>query len=151
VSESLVTKNKKAYHDYEILEEFEAGLVLLGVEVKSLREHRVNLKESYARFHENELWLEGCHISPYSHGNLNNPDPTRRRKLLLHRRQLNRLLGKTAEKGLTIVPLSLYFKEGVAKVRLGLARGKRLHDKRETKRRKEVEREVQAELKRRRQ
>lgn len=148
MSESLVARNKKAYHDFEILEEFEAGIMLLGTEVKSLREHRINLKESYARFVKDELWLEGCHISPYSHGNRNNPDPTRRRKLLLHRRQLNKLLGKTTEKGLTIVPLAVYFKGGLAKIKLGLARGKRTHDKREAKRRREIEREVQAELKR---
>lgn len=149
MNQGLIARNKKAYHDYEILEEFEAGIVLLGTEVKSLRGHRVNLKESYARFRGGELWLEGCHISPYSHGNLSNHEPLRARKLLLHRRELGKLLGKTTEKGLTIVPLSIYFKGGKVKLKVGLARGKRLHDKRETKRRREVEREVQAELKRR--
>ncbi len=145
----LIAKNKKAYYQYEILEEYEAGIVLLGTEVKALRERRVNLKEGYARFLAGELWLEGCHISPYSHGNRSNHEPRRRRKLLLHRRELNRLKGKKTEKGLTIVPLSLYFKHGKAKVKIGLARGKKIHDKRETQRRRQIEREVQAELKRR--
>lgn len=151
MTEALIAKNKKAYFEYEIIEEYEAGLVLQGTEVKALREHKVNLKESYARFIDGELWLEGCHISPYSHGNRSNHDPLRRRKLLLHGRELKKLLGKTTEKGLTIVPLSMYFKQGRAKVRIGLARGKKLHDKRETARRKQIEKEVQTELKRRRQ
>ncbi len=149
MAEHLVAKNKKAYFDYEILEEFEAGMVLQGTEVKSLRDHRVNLKESYARIRDGEIWLENCHISPYTHGNLANHEPTRRRKLLLQRREINKLIGQTAQKGLTIVPLSLYFKNGKAKLRLGLARGKKTHDKRETQRRKVIEREVQTELKRR--
>ncbi len=149
MADHLVAKNKKAYFDYEILEEFEAGMVLTGTEVKSLRDHRVNLKESYARIKDGEVWLENCHISPYTHGNLSNHEPTRRRKLLLQRREINRLVGKTAQKGLTIVPLLLYFKNGRAKLKVGLARGKKTHDKRETERRKVVEREVEAELKRR--
>jgi len=149
--DGLVAKNKKAYYEYEILEEFEAGLVLVGTEVKSLREHRITLKESFARFKGRELWLEGCHISPYSHGNLMNHEPLRSRKLLLHRRELDKLFSKATEKGLTIVPLSLYFKHGHAKLRIGLGRGKKLYDKRETKRRKQIERDVQAELKRRNQ
>lgn len=151
MAEELIAKNKKAYFQYEILEEYEAGLVLIGTEVKSLREHKVNLKESFAKFIGGELWLEGCHISPYSHGNRSNHDPLRRRKLLLHNRELRKLLGKTTEKGLTIVPLAMYFKRGKAKVRIGLARGKKLHDKRETARRKQIEKEVKAELKRRHQ
>jgi SsrA-binding protein len=149
--DGLVAKNKKAYYEYEILEEFEAGLVLVGTEVKSLREHRINLKESFARFKGRELWLEGCHISPYSHGNLMNHEPLRSRKLLLHKRELDKLFSKATEKGLTIVPLSLYFKRGHAKLRIGLGRGKKLYDKRETQRRKQIERDVQAELKRRNQ
>lgn len=149
MAEHLVAKNKKAYFDYEILEEFEAGLVLQGTEVKSLRDRRVNLKESYARVRDGEIWLENCHISPYTHGNLANHEPTRRRKLLLQRREINKLIGKTAQKGLTIVPLSLYFKNGKAKLRIGLARGKHTHDKREAQRRKVIEREVKTELKRR--
>ncbi len=149
MADHLVAKNKKAYFDYEILEEFEAGMVLTGTEVKSLRDHRVNLKESYARIKDGEVWLENCHISPYTHGNLSNHEPTRRRKLLLQRREINRLVGKTSQKGLTLVPLVLYFKNGRAKLKVGLARGKKTHDKRETERRKVVEREVEAELKRR--
>ena len=149
MSDRLVAKNKKAYHDYEILDEYEAGMVLVGTEVKSLRDGRVNLKESYARIKNNEIWLENCHISPYRHGNIANHEPTRRRKLLLQRREINRIIGKVVQKGLTIVPLSLYFKNGVAKLRIGVARGKKLHDKRETQRRKAVEREMRTELKRR--
>lgn len=149
MSEQLVAKNKKAYHDYEILDEYEAGMVLVGTEVKSLRDRRVTLKESYARVKNGEIWLENCHISPYRHGNISNHEPTRRRKLLLQRREINRIIGKVVQKGLTIVPLALYFKNGVAKLRIGVARGKKTHDKRETQRRKAVEREMQTELKRR--
>ena len=151
MSEGLITRNKKAYHNYEILEEIEAGLVLQGTEVKSLREHRVNLKESYARIKGGEVWLEGCHISPYSHGNISNHEPVRPRKILLHKREIDRLVGKVVQKGWTLVPLSLYFSKGRVKVRIALARGKQSHDKREAKRRKIVEKEIQAELKRRRQ
>ncbi len=150
MSERLVARNKKAYHDYEILDEFEAGVVLQGTEVKALREGRANLKESYARIREGEIWLEGCHISAYAHGNRANHEPTRPRKLLLHRRQIRQLAGKVTQKGLTIVPLALYFKGGIVKLRIGLARGKRLYDKRETARRKAMTREVEAALKGRR-
>lgn len=151
MAEAPIARNKKAYHDYEILEEYEAGLVLQGTEVKSLRERGVNLKEAYARIRDGEVWLEGCHISPYSHGNISNHEPLRPRKLLLHKREIHRLLGKVVEKGWTLVPLSLYFSSGKVKVKLALARGRQTHDKREVKKRKIIEREIQAELKRRRQ
>ncbi len=151
MSETLIARNKKAYYNFEILEDLEAGLVLRGTEVKSLRERRVNLKESYARIKGGEVWLEGCHISPYSHGNISNHDPIRPRKLLLHKREIRRLLAKVMEKGWTLVPLSLYFSKGKVKVRIALARGKQSHDKREAKKRRMVEREIEAELKRRRQ
>ncbi len=148
MSVKVVAKNKKAFHDFEILERIEAGVALMGTEVKSIREGRVNLKEGYARIREGEIWLEGCHISPYSHGNIHNHDSIRPRKLLLHRREINRLIGRVEQKGLTIVPLSLYFsKGGKVKVELGVARGKKIHDKRETARRRAMEREIRAEMK----
>lgn len=149
MAQQLITKNRKAFHDYEILDRYEAGIVLMGTEVKALREHRVNLKDSYARVSEGEVWLENCHISPYSHGNMQNHDPLRPRKLLLHKREIDKLAGDTIKSGLTIVPLAIYFKQGKAKVEIGLARGKKLHDKRETARRKAIDREIESELKRR--
>lgn len=150
MSKQLVGRNKKAFHQYEILDRFEAGIVLEGSEVKAIREHKVSLKESYARIKDGEAWLENCHISPYSHGGLSNHDPLRSRKLLLHRREIRKLIGKTLKSGFTIVPLSLYFKNGRVKVELALARGKRLHDKREAARRKAIDREVETALKGRR-
>ena len=149
MSEQLVGKNKKAFHDYEILDRFEAGILLHGTEVRALREHKVSLKESYARIKEGEVWLENCHIGPYSHGSLSNHEPLRSRKLLLHRREINRLLGKTVRRGLTLVPLSVYFKNGKVKVEIALVRGKQIHDKREKERQKTIKREVEIELKRR--
>jgi SsrA-binding protein len=148
-SSLLIAKNRKALHDYEILETFESGIVLQGTEVKSIREGRINLKDSYAKVVDGEIWLENCHISPYAHGNINNHEPLRRRKLLLHKREVNKLIGATVKKGLTLVPVSCYFREGKAKIELAIARGKREYDKRETARRKAIERDVQAELKRR--
>jgi len=145
--QELIARNKKAYHDYHVLDEIEAGIVLLGTEVKAIREHRVNLKDSFARVQGGEVWLENCHIGAYKHGNRENHAPRRRRKLLLHRREINKILGKAKQKGLTLVPLALYFKNGKAKVRLALARGKKTYDKREAKRKKIVEREIQALLK----
>jgi SsrA-binding protein len=137
-----IATNRKARHEYEILETVEAGLVLRGTEVKSLRAGQVNFKDSFATIRNNEAWLRGCHISPYSHGTDANHDPERDRKLLLHGREIGRLTGKIAERGLTLVPLRLYFKKGRAKVELGLARGKKLHDKRSTLREREVRREM---------
>ncbi len=134
--------NRRARHEYEILETVEAGLVLRGTEVKSLRAGQVNFKDSFATVRNNEAWLRGCHISPYSHGTDANHEPERDRKLLLHQREIGRLTGKIAERGLTLVPLRLYFKKGRAKVELGLARGKKLHDKRSSLREREVRREM---------
>lgn len=144
---AVVAKNKKAFHDYEILERFEAGIVLLGTEVKSIRDHRINLKDSFARVSDGEVWLEGCHISPYSHGNIQNHEPERPRKLLLHRREIDKLQAATQKGGVTVVPLKVYFSAGKVKIEIGLARGKRLYDKRETARRKTIEREIEAEIK----
>ncbi len=138
-----VATNRKARHDYFIEETVEAGLALTGTEVKSLREGRVNLKDSYAAVKDGEAFIVGCHISPYSHGNIMNPDPERTRKLLLHKSEIRRLLGKLTQKGYTLVPLSVYFKAGRAKMELGLAKGKRLYDVRETIKEKEARREVE--------
>ena len=141
-TEKVVASNKKAFHDYHIFDRYEAGIVLSGTEVKSLREARINLKDSYAQIKNNEIYLVNCHISPYSHGNRENPDPTRTRKLLLHRQEINKLIGKSVEKGFTLVPLRVYFKEGRAKVEIAVVKGKKLYDKRETQRRKESDREL---------
>jgi SsrA-binding protein len=143
--EKVIATNRKAFHDFSILETYEAGLVLKGTEVKSLREAQVNFKDCYATIDNNEAWLIGCYISPYHHGSDANHEPDRKRKLLLHKREIARLLGKVAERGLTLIPLRLYFKEGRAKLELGLARGKKLHDKRDSIREREVRREIQKE------
>jgi SsrA-binding protein len=145
--EKLIASNRKAYHDYFILDKFEAGIVLFGTEVKSSREGKVNLKDSYAAIKDGEAFLLNCHISPYSHGNRENHEPTRTRKLLLHRKEIRKLIGKTREKGLTVVPLRLYLKRGKIKVELGVARGKKNYDKRETERRKEADRETRKAVK----
>ena len=148
--EKAVATNKKAFHEYFILEKLEAGIALLGTEVKAIREGRLNLKDSYALVQGGEAFLFNCHISPYSHGNRENHDPTRSRKLLLHEREIRKLIGKTQEKGLTLVPLRVYLKRGRIKVELGVARGKKFFDKRETERRKEADQEAKAAMKRRR-
>jgi len=140
--EKVISTNRKAFHDYAILETYEAGLVLKGTEVKSLREAQVNFKDCYASIDNDEAWLIGCYISPYHHGSDANHDPERRRKLLLHRREIARLVGKVAERGLTLIPLRLYFTAGRAKIELGLARGKKLHDKRASLREREAKREM---------
>ena len=137
-----IAVNRRARHLYEVLETVEAGLVLRGTEVKSLRAGQINFKDSYATMRSGEGWLLGCHISPYSHGTDANHSPERDRKLLLHRREIARLSAKIAERGLTIVPLRLYFKDGRVKVELGLARGRKLHDKRAALREREVQREM---------
>src|SRR3989454_9338114 len=147
--EKIVATNRKAFHNFAILETYEAGLVLRGTEVKSLREAQVNFKDCYAAIDNGEAWLIGCHITPYHHGSDANHDPERKRKLLLHRREIGRLLGKVAERGLTLVPLRLYFKEGRAKVALGLARGKKLHDKRAAIRERDERREMAKEARER--
>lgn len=146
----LVATNRKAHHDYFIEERFEAGIVLKGTEVKSLRDRRVNLQDSYAAVKEGEVFLHHCHISPYSHGNMMNHDPIRTRKLLLHRKEINKLLGKTKQKGLTLIPLRIYFSDqGRAKVELGLAKGKKQHDRRESIKTREAGREVERAIKER--
>lgn len=126
-----VLVNRRAYHDYEILETFEAGIALVGTEVKSVRAGKVNLQDGYCKVENGEVWLFNMHISPYSHGNRYNPDPARPRKLLLHRWEIHRLMGRAEMKGLTIVPLKVYFKRGYAKVEIAIVRGKKLCDKRE--------------------
>lgn len=145
--EKIVCVNRRARHDYFIEETYEAGLVLQGSEVKSLREGKANLKDSYARILKGEAFLLNAHISPYSAANQFNHEPTRTRKLLLHQQEIRRLAGRVQERGLTLVPLKLYFKNGRAKVELALARGKKLYDKRETLRRKTAEREMERSLK----
>ncbi|MGE0443861.1 MAG: SsrA-binding protein SmpB [Vicinamibacterales bacterium] len=142
-----IAENRKARHDYHILEQFEAGVALLGTEVKSIREGGVNLRDSYARLDRGEVWLLNVHISPYSHEGSAHHEERRQRKLLLHKHEIRKLTGKVAEKGLTLVPLEMYFKNGRVKVNLALARGKQMHDKRETLRRKEAERETRAAVK----
>ncbi len=146
----VVCRNKKAYHDYTIESKFEAGLVLSGPEVKSLRAGKANLKDGYAQIDENgEAILHNVHISQYSHATHNPNDPLRVRKLLLHKRELRKLIGKLQEKGLALIPLSIYFKEnGKAKVELGLARGKKLYDKRAALKKKQSDREVERALRR---
>jgi SsrA-binding protein len=145
--EKIVCLNRQARHNYFIDEIYEAGLVLVGSEVKSLRDGKANLVDSYAQIRHGEAFLINAHISPYAGANQFNHEPTRIRKLLLHGREIERLTGKTKERGLTLIPLKLYFKGGRAKVELGLARGKKLYDKRETLRRKVAEREVERSLK----
>ncbi len=142
-----VSLNRKAYHDYLILESIEAGIALTGTEVKSIRAGRVNIRDGYARPEQSELWLFNTHIARYEEGNRYNHEPTRPRKLLLHRRQINDLSAKVMQKGFTIVPLRLYFKNGNAKVELGLARGKKLYDKRQSMARRESEREMERTMK----
>ncbi|HPG25304.1 MAG: SsrA-binding protein SmpB [Spirochaetaceae bacterium] len=145
----VVATNRRARFDYEILDRFEAGLQLMGPEVKSLREGRCSLGDAFATVHRGEAWLEKMHVSPYEPATRDNPtDPMRRRKLLLHRHEIDRLEGRIAEKGLTLVPVCVYFKRGRAKVELALARGKHRHDKRETIKRREGEREAQRAMRR---
>ena len=138
---SLAT-NRRARHEYDILETVEAGLVLRGTEVKSLRDSQVTFKDAYATIRNNEAWLRGCHINPYSHGTDANHDPDRDRKLLLHKREINRLGGRIAERGLTLIPLRLYLKAGRVKLEIGLARGRKTHDKRSAIKEREVRREM---------
>jgi SsrA-binding protein len=145
-----IADNRKAGHDYHLLDTFEAGVALLGTEVKAIREGRVNLRDSYCRMERAEAYLLNMHIGQYSHGGYATHDPLRPRKLLLHRSELNKLLGKTTERGLTIVPLRIYFKDGKVKVAIALAKGKKTYDKRETIKRREAERETRAAIKARR-
>ena len=145
--EQIVCVNRQARHNYFIDETYEAGMMLVGSEVKSLREGKANLVDSYARINKGEAFLVNAHISAYSGANQFNHEPTRTRKLLLHGREIERLTGKTKERGLTLIPLKIYFKNGRAKVEIGLARGKKLYDKRETLRRKVAQREVERSIK----
>jgi SsrA-binding protein len=146
-AQRTIAENRKARHDYHVIETWEAGVSLLGTEVKSIREGRVNLRDSYARVDNGEIWMLNVHISPYSHRGSADHQELRQRKLLLHRDEIRKMVGKVAEKGLTLVPLELYFKKGRVKVLLGLAKGKQAHDKRETLRRREVDRETRAAVK----
>jgi SsrA-binding protein len=146
-AQSSIAENRKAFHDYHLLETFEAGLVLLGTEVKAIREGRVNLRDSFARLEDGEVYLYNVNISPYSHRGYADHEPLRRRKLLLHREEIRKLIGKTVEKGMTLVPVRLYFKNGRVKVAVSLAKGKKDYDKRETIKRREVERETRAAVK----
>ena len=138
----IIVSNRRARYEYEILNTLEAGLVLQGTEVKSLREGKANLQDAFASFYAGELWLHNLHISPYTSGNRYNHDPLRQRKLLLHRREMGKLIGQVEQKGLTLVPLDLHFRGGVAKVTLALVRGKKLHDKRDAVKKRDAEREM---------
>ncbi len=143
----LVANNKKAYHDYFIEEKYEAGLVLHGTEVKSLRMGKCSIKEAFIRIENGEVYIYGMHISPYEKGNIFNKDPLRIKKLLLHKQQIRKLIGSSAEKGYTLVPLQVYFKDGRAKMEIGLAKGKKLYDKRQDIAKKNQRREAEKELK----
>jgi len=145
--EKLIASNKKALHEYFVLQKVEAGIALTGTEVKSLREGAVNLKDSYVAFDRGEAFLTGAHISPYTHGNIQNHEPERSRKLLLHRREIDKLRVQVTEKGLTVVPLRLYFKGGRVKAEIAVVRGKKLYDKRDTQKKRELDREAAAAVK----
>lgn len=146
----ILSDNRHAGHNYHLLERFEAGLALTGTEVKAAKNGNVQLKDSFAEVAGNEAWLLNAHIGQYSHGNRENHEPTRRRKLLLHRAEIDKLLGKTREKGLTLIPTKMYLKNGRIKCELALAKGKKLHDKRESERAREMEAEARAAIGRRR-
>ena len=143
----IVATNKKAFHDYFVIDSFEAGINLVGCEVKSVRAGEVNLKDSYALIKNNEIYIVGLHISPYEHGNIFNKDPLRDRKLLLNRREINKLIVMTKQKGYSLVPLSMYFKGSLVKVELGVGKGKKLYDKREDIAKKDAERRMLQHLK----
>jgi SsrA-binding protein len=143
----LVANNKKAYHDYFIEEKYEAGLVLHGTEVKSLRMGKCSIKEAFIRIENGEVYAYGMHVSPYEKGNIFNKDPLRPKKLLLHKAQIRKLIGSSAEKGYTLVPLQVYFRDGRAKIEIGLARGKKLYDKRQDIAKKDQKREAEKEMK----
>ena len=145
-----IARNKRAFHDYEILETFEAGIELTGTEVRSLRDNNCQLTDAFALVRNGEVWLNNVHISPFAQGNINNPDPDRKRKLLLHKKQIRYLAEKTAEKGLAVVPLKMYFKDnGLVKVEIALARGKKLYDKRESMKERDTKREIDRAMKER--
>ena len=146
-SERLIVDNRKARHEYHIFDSYEAGIALLGTEVKSIREGRVNLKDSYGRIENGEVFLHNLHVSPYSHRGYTEHEPLRRRKLLLTRQEIRKLTVKTLERGFTLVPVRMYFKNGLVKVVLCVAKGKKLHDKRETIKRRQIDRETRAMVK----
>ena len=148
-AQKSIAENRKAFHDFHILETFEAGLALRGTEVKAIREGGVNLRDSFARVEGAEVWIYNIHINPYSHRGYADHEPTRRRKLLLHRQEIRKLIGRTVERGMTLVPTRMYFKNGYVKVAIGLAKGKQSHDKRETIKRRETDRETRAAVKER--
>jgi SsrA-binding protein len=150
LAQENIAENRKAFHDYHILDTWEAGMVLLGTEVKSIREGRVNLRDSFARVEKGEVWLYNVNISSYSHRGYADHEPLRQRKLLMHREEIRKLIGKTTEKGMTLVPVRMYFRKGRVKVAIGLAKGKKDYDKRETIKRRETERETRAAVKSRR-
>ena len=150
LAQSSIAENRKAYHDYHLLETFEAGVVLVGTEVKAIREGRANLRDSFARVDNGEVYLYNVNISPYSHRGYVDHEPLRPRKLLLHRSEIRKLIGKTVEKGMTLVPVRMYFKDGRVKVAISLAKGKKEYDKRETIKRRESDRETRAAMKSRR-
>ncbi len=137
----IIAKNKKAYHDYFVIEKYETGIALQGTEVKSIRQGKVTLREGFARIMKNEIFLFNVHIGHYTHGNIYNHDPLRTRKLLMHKKEINKLIGKTAEKGLSLIPVSMYLKNGRVKAEIALCRGKRQYDKRETIKKRDLERE----------
>jgi SsrA-binding protein len=145
--EKNVTVNRKARYEYEIIQVYEAGIVLQGTEVKALREGKANLVDSYGLLKENEIWLIGAHISEYTQGNINNHDPIRTRKLLMNRSEIRKLIGKVKEKGLTLVPLRIYFKKGRVKIEIALAKGKKVHDKRETIAKRDFNRDQERKIK----
>jgi SsrA-binding protein len=149
-AQKIIADNRKAHHDYHLLDTFEAGISLLGTEVKSIREGGANLRDSFARIEAGEVWIYNVHISPYRNRGYSDHDPKRRRKLLLHRQEIKKLIGKTTERGMTIVPVRMYLKNGRVTVAISLAKGKKAHDKRETIKRRETDRETRAAVKERR-
>lgn len=144
-----VAQNKKAYHDYFVLEEYEAGIELFGTEVKSIREGRVNLKDAWCSIDNGEIFVNGMHISPYEQGNIFNRDPLRKKRLLMHKREIHKLYGTVKQQGLTLIPLSVYFKKGKAKIKVGLCKGKKIYDKRDVAAKKEANRSIDREIKER--
>ncbi|MCC8016335.1 MAG: SsrA-binding protein SmpB [Clostridiales bacterium] len=146
---TVIAKNKKAFHDYFVLETYEAGLELYGTEIKSIRSGRVNLKDSFCSVDNAEMFVIGMHISPYEQGNIFNRDPLRKKKLLLHKKEITKLFGQSREQGLSIIPLELYLKKGKAKMQIGLCKGKKLHDKREVAAKRDAQRTIEREFKER--
>lgn len=144
-----VAQNKKAYHDYFVLEEYEAGIELFGTEVKSIRQGRVNLKDAWCSIDNGEIFVNGMHISPYEQGNIFNRDPLRKKKLLMHKKEIHKLYGTIKQQGLTLIPLSVYFNKGRAKIKVGLCKGKKIYDKRDVAAKKEANRSINREIKER--